>query len=122
MRGSKVRNPIRDGTSSNLRKTARNKKSRIWKKVAEYLMKGRSRRVVVNVGKLSKLTKPGDVVVVPGKVLGTGLLEHEVTIGGYSFSASARDKIIKAGGKAISLEKLAQTYPEGKEVKLIVDY
>ena len=94
-------------------------KGSLWDAVKEYLEKSRSRRVAVNVGKISRLTEPGDVVIVPGKVLGGGVIEHKVVVGGFSFSQTARSKIISAGGEALSIKKFIDTYSSHKGVKLI---
>ena len=40
----------------------------------------------------------GDVIVVPGKVLGTGDLNRKVTVAAFSFSKSAVEKIRNAKG------------------------
>jgi len=87
--------------------------------VSRYLEKTKSGKVDVNIGKINKLTKSGNVTVVPGKVLGSGNIDHKLIVGGYSFSESAKAKIINAGGKAISLEEASNSYPDGKKVKLI---
>jgi large subunit ribosomal protein L18e len=71
------------------------------------------------VDKLSKFTKNGDVVIVPGKVLGAGDLGHSVIICAYSISKSASMKISKAGGQILALTDFVEKYPHGSGVKLI---
>jgi len=117
---AKIRNPLLKSDIIALKKAAKKgEKSRLWKTVAEFLERSRSRRVVVNVGKIAKLTKPGDVVIVPGKVLGGGLIEHKVIVGGFSFSERARSKIAAAGGEALPIKKFIEKYSSYKGVKLI---
>lgn len=116
----KIKNPLLKSDIIALKKASKSgKKSRLWKVVAEYLERSRSRRVVVNVGKIARLTKPGDVVVVPGKVLGGGIIGHKVVVGGFSFSETARSKICAAGGEALTIKRLIELYPTGKGVKII---
>ena len=55
----------------------------------------------VNVGELSKY----EAVAVPCKVCGMGSLNKPVTVYARGFSASARMKIEKAGGKALPLSE-----------------
>ncbi len=82
------------------------RKTRFGKNLGKRIGKSRSHRAEVNVGKISKLTKKGDSIVVPGKVLGTGSIDHAVTVAAMRFSESARRKIEAAGGKAMAIEKL----------------
>jgi len=104
---------------SDLKKAYRQYGASIWRTVAELLYKPRRKRIVVNLDRISRVTNKGDVVVVPGKVLGGGNLEHPVTIAAWRFSAVARKKIIKAGGECISIRELIRRNPRGTNVKII---
>ncbi len=81
-------------------------------KLANLLARPRRRRIEVNLDKLSKETREGDLVIVPGKVLGKGDLGHKITIAALSFSEEARKKL--KGCKFMGIRELA-----GKEAKLI---
>ena len=89
-------------------------KKPIWKSVAKELSKNPRE---VNLNRINRYTKNDDVVIVPGKVLGYGELDHKVTVVAYSFSKSAIEKINK-NGKAIDILEFAK---EGKTrgVKII---
>lgn len=102
-----------------LRKAAKENKAAIWRTVAEYLAKPRRRRIAVNISRINRYTKEGDEVIVPGKVLGTGLLDHSVKIAAYEFSEKARQKIIMAKGKCLSIPELIEMNPKGSNVKII---
>jgi len=93
--------------------------ARIWRDVAERLSRPRSRRAEVNVSRINRYTRPGDVVVVPGKVLGAGLIDHPVCVAAFSFSASARRKIEAAGGECISIRELVERNPTGSGVRIM---
>lgn len=82
------------------------RKGKFGKRLKESLSASRSQRPEVNVGKIAQLTKKGDIVAVPGKVLGMGSISHAVTVAARSFSASARKKIEAAGGKAMAIGEL----------------
>jgi len=69
--------------------------------------------------KLSKYTKDGETVVVPGKVLGDGELDHRINIAAYKFSEKAKKKIEKTGGKMMSINELMKKNPKGSNLKLI---
>jgi large subunit ribosomal protein L15 len=53
----------------------------------------------------------------PLKVLGTGKLDRAVTIKAHKFSGSAREKITKAGGKAVELAPPAPAAEAKTEAK-----
>lgn len=92
--------------------------AKIWKRIATDLEKSTRSRREVNVFKLAQTTKENDVVVVPGKVLGTGDINHKLTVAAHSFSKQALDKINK-NGKAITLKDLVKENPKGKKIKII---
>lgn len=96
------------------------KKSRFWKRVGEMLSRPRNRRVEVNLSKISRLTKPGDRVVVPGKVLGGGSIKHNVTIAALSFSSAALNKLKASGCTVMRIDEFTKVEPKGSGVKIIV--
>ncbi|NPA77174.1 MAG: 50S ribosomal protein L18e [Candidatus Diapherotrites archaeon] len=102
-----------------LEKASRREDAPIWDDVAYELSRATRKRVVVNVGKISKLAKDGDVVVVPGKVLGFGRIDKKLTVAAWAFSDSARAKIESAGGRAISVLDLVKENPKGSGVIII---
>jgi large subunit ribosomal protein L18e len=91
----------------------------IWGALAEELDKPKRIRVDVNLSRINRHTKEGEIAAVPGKVLATGKLEHPVTVAAYSFSDAAREKIVAAGGEAKTLSQLAAEGVEPSKVKLI---
>ncbi len=94
-------------------------KAKIWRAVAKKLDKPRRRRIEVNISKINRYTKDGDVVVVPGKVLGAGKLEKKVIVAAYGFTETAKKLIHEAGGEAITIEELIKRNPKGSNVKIM---
>ncbi|MEM1896053.1 MAG: 50S ribosomal protein L18e [Nanopusillaceae archaeon] len=103
-----------------LRKVGRENNARIWIYVSELLSKPTRQRIEVNLGKIDKLTKEGDVVIVPGKVLGYGKLTKRITVSAWKFSESALEKIKNINAEAISIEELIRINPKGSNVKIII--
>jgi large subunit ribosomal protein L18e len=101
-----------------LERKGRGEGGAIWRDAARYLSSGTVTWPEVNLARLARL---GDAtaVFVPGKVLGTGNIEKKLNVGAFSFSASARSKIEKAGGKALTVEEFVKKYPEGSGVALV---
>jgi len=102
-----------------LKKAATKNEAPIWSRLAKLALKPASAKKVVNLKKINEVTKEDDVIVVPGKVLGTGNLFHKITISSFSLSNSASSKIIDSGGKVISFENMIKQFPTGKGVTII---
>jgi len=102
-----------------LRKKSRENEAAIWRRIAEMLSKPKRRRIAVNVSRINRYTKENDEVVVPGKVLGAGVINHPVKVAAFAFSEKARSKIIKAKGKCLTIPELAEMNPKGSNVKII---
>ena len=104
----------------NLERISTKNNAKIWKYVADLLAKPRRNRVEVNIGKIDRFSKENDVIVVPGKVLGSGTLTKKVKIAAWRFSETALAKIKDAGAEAVKIEELARDNPKGTQVKIIV--
>ena len=105
--------------ASDLKKASTKNDAPIWGKLAEYALKPSIARRDINLNRIDQLTKENDVVVFPGKVLGTGNISHKITLYSFSISNSAANKIIENGGKLISHSKLIEENPTGKGVVLL---
>ena len=91
----------------------------IWKAVIKEVSRSRSNRRQVNIGQLAHVTKDKEIVIVPGKILGSGDISHKLTIWCFGISEAATKKILDAGGKILALDNLIKKYPDGKGVRLI---
>ena len=99
-----------------LKQASKKNEAPIWSRLAELAMKSSSSRRVVNLTRINKSTKENDVLFVPGKVLGTGNLSHNIILGSFSISRTAAQKIIKNGGKIMKYSDMIKKYPTGKDV------
>ncbi len=102
-----------------LRASAEND-AKVWKEIAERLAKPLRNYAEVNVGKLERYGREGEMVLVPGKVLGSGELSKPLTVAAWRFSGSAREKIERAGGRCIGFLDAVKQNPGGKKVRIIV--
>ena len=108
-----------DNTIWSLRSAFKKNKAPIWRALQEELAGPRANRREINVRRLAEITKADEVVVVPGKVLGTGSLGHKLTVCAFSISQSAARKIIESGGKVVTFDDLIEKHPDGKGVRII---
>ncbi len=119
MRRTGPTNIVLRKTIDALKKAAHRNKAPIWRRIAEELERPRRQRRAVNVSRINRYTESGDIVVVPGKVLGAGTLDHPVTVAAIGFTRKAVEKIRAAGGKPIHILALIEENPRGSNVKII---
>ena len=113
-----LNNPVLSEGIWAVRAAYKRSKAPIWLKLRE-LLESRGPKHEVNLAKLSKFTERGDIVIVPGKVLGVGNMDHDITLCAFSLSENATRKIIGADGKIFSVKEFVEEYPEGSRVKII---
>jgi large subunit ribosomal protein L18e len=102
-----------------LKKQSRDKEARIWRDVAKHLAKAKQQRAAVNLSRINRHTRKGDAVVVPGKLLGAGVLDHSVTVAAFNASEKAIEKLSAAKAKYLSISELVEKNPKGANVKII---
>ncbi len=112
-------NPVLRRTSVMLERAGKKQDAAIWSEASALLSSPGKNSVEVNLGRISRLTDGVDAVFVPGKVLGTGVIDRKLVVGAFSFSTAARSKIEASGGAALSVEEFLKKYPKGSGVKLV---
>ena len=106
-------------TIKTLEKASKESGKAIWKALAEELDKPKRIRVSVNLSRIDRHTKEGEVVAVPGKVLAAGKLTKAVKIAAYNFSEGAVEKIKEAKGEYMTLEELLESGIEPSQIKIM---
>ena len=102
-----------------LKKRSNDQEADIWRRVADDLERPTRQRRVVNLSSISRYTKENEIIVVPGKVLGSGDLQHKITLSAFQYSDGAKEKIEKAGAKIVPLLELSKENPSGKGIRII---
>ena len=112
-------NPILQNLIQELKKRSSDQSVNIWKRVASDLEKPARQKRVVNLSRINRYTEENEIIIVPGKVLGSGALNHKLTIAAYQFSQSALEKLGESGAKVMSLLELSKESPNGKKIRII---
>jgi large subunit ribosomal protein L18e len=102
-----------------LKASAREHQADVWKEVARRLEAPSNNYAKVNLSRLNRHTNSGDVVVIPGKVLGAGLIDHPISVSALNFSANARLKLLAASGTVMTIDEILDRSPNGSNVKII---
>lgn len=92
-------------------------KNKLWLDVAKYISRPKRKSVSVNIEKINKLSKDSELVVVPGKVLGKGNLDHHIVIAALKFSSDAKKKLSEKGS-LMSIQQLLKKYDDFKNIKV----
>ena len=112
-------NPVLVELIGQLRTAGRTNEAPLWRDIASRLEKPSRHWAQVNVSKLEAHVGDGENAVVPGKLLGTGEVSKRMTVIAYSASASAKEKIAKAGGAVLTLPQGIQKFPKGQNCRII---
>jgi large subunit ribosomal protein L18e len=102
-----------------LKKKSKENNAAIWRDVAEKLSRPKKKRIAVNISKINRHTKENEEVVVPGKVLGAGAMDHPATVAALDFSDQARAKIERAKGKCLTMSEIVEVNPKGANLRII---
>lgn len=111
-------NPSLQQLISELKQAAHAQKAPLWGRIAFDLEKPARHQRTVNVYHIERFARDGETVLVPGKVLGTGMIRRKVTVAAFTFSQQAAEKIAKSGGKALAIRELLRENPGGKNVRV----
>ncbi|MDP8011620.1 MAG: 50S ribosomal protein L18e [Thermoplasmata archaeon] len=101
-----------------LKQKSREENVNIWRDIAERLEKPLRVWPEVNLSGIERYAENDSIILVPGKVLGAGILTKKVTVSAFKFSSEAKEKIESAGGKVLTIKELMAINPKGKEVRI----
>ena len=102
-----------------LKKQSNENEAKIWREVAKHLSRTRQNRAAVNLSRINRHTQKSDTIVVPGKILGAGAIDHTVTVAALNASEKAKEKLVAAKAKYLSIQELVEKNPKGSNVKII---
>ena len=91
----------------------------VWSRIAFDLEKPTRQKRIVNLSRINRYTKKDDVVIVPGKVLSSGDIEHPLTIAAWRYSEGALTKLQKIKARVLSISELLKENPKGEKIKII---
>ena len=114
-----ISNPERIRIIRLLERKSKQEKAAVWKVLARHISKAKRSRIAVNLSHINRHSKENETVVIPGKTLGAGRLNHPVKVAAFSFSKQAKEKVQEAGGKCLRIEELLEENPRGSNVRIL---
>ncbi|MFH1501082.1 MAG: 50S ribosomal protein L18e [archaeon] len=95
------------------------KKNDSWVKVAGLISGPVRKNSSLNIGQIDKLTKEGDTVLIPGKVLSEGEASKKIRVVALSFSERAREKLKDKKCEVVSILEEFKVNPKFQGVKIL---
>ena len=95
------------------------KKNEAWLNVGQIISGSRKRMPIVNLDKIDKESKLGDVIVVPGKVLSQGDVTKKIKVVALDFSSNAKEKLAQSKSEMVKLIDEIKKNPEAKGIKIL---
>lgn len=103
-----------------LKKEYRKTNRRIYLRIAELLSRTRKNRVEVNLKKIDKYSEDGEIIIVPGKVLGVGNINKKIKLYAYKYSFNAMEKLRKNEIQFGYIEDILEKGLEKGKIKIII--
>jgi large subunit ribosomal protein L18e len=113
-------NPIIKGLIDDIRNRGYRENIPFLIKLADEMEKPRRSKSEINLSKLNRVCKENETVVIPGKLLSSGILKKPLRIAAASFSMSSIERIQEAGGKVLTVEELIKENPKGTNVRIVI--
>ena len=95
------------------------KKHEAWKLIAHLISYPRRKQIKKNLEELEKISKEGDTIIVPGKVLGNGEISKKIRVASLSFSEQAREKLKSKKCEIVSIKDEVKINPKMQGVKVL---
>jgi len=103
----------------NLKRQSRKEDVAIWKDIAKRIQRSTRRKAEVNLSKINRFSTEDETVLIPGKVLASGILKHRVNVVALNFSKEAQKKIINSGGECIYIDEILEKNPKGSNIRIL---
>ena len=116
---TRIRKRIKRKTNPELVETLFLANKNNFMEVAKVLSGPTRRFQKIDLERLEREVKDGEIIFVPGKVLGEGQMKKKLTVAAYKFSDSAKKTISGCGGKTLTLNELVESKTDPKNILLI---
>jgi large subunit ribosomal protein L18e len=95
------------------------KKQEAWLGITGLLSGPRRKRTCINLEEISKNSKAGEIILVPGKVLSQGEIDKKVKVVALNFSEKAKEKLLSAKCEISLMLDEIKSNPSAKGIKII---
>jgi len=79
----------------------------------------RRQRLNLNLDEINKISKAGEIIAIPGKVLSQGEIDKKIKLVALAFSESAKKKIMEAKSEMETILNEIKKNPSAKGVRIL---
>ena len=117
---TKIKKHLRKKTNHDIIETINlAKKQKSWLALAKIVSGSTRNYSSINLDEIDKQAVAGDIIIIPGKVLGIGEITKKFKIFALSFSTSAKEKLKKEKIESGFIFEEIKKNPEAKGVKIL---
>ncbi len=117
---TKIKKHLRKKTNPEIIETINlAKKQKAWLALAKIVAGAARNYSSINLDEIDKQAATGDIIVIPGKVLGIGEITKKFKICALAFSESAKEKLKKEKIESGFIFEEIKKNPEAKGVKIL---
>lgn len=97
------------GLINDFEKLYRKTKKPLFERIVNELKKASRQKRDINISKINRYSIEGSNIIVLGKLLSSGEMDHKVNVIAFSYSTSAMDKLKAKGCSAALIDDLAKS-------------
>lgn len=117
---TKIKKRLRKKTNPEFAETIHlGTKNKNWIKIAQILSGPTKKYSSINLFEIDKKSTPGDIIIIPGKVLSKGDLTKKIRICALSISKEAKEKLKSTKSEFVLLKEEIKKNPKAEGVKMI---
>ena len=117
---TKIKKQIHRKTNSELVETIlQSAKNEKWLNVARFISGPRRKRISLNLDEIDEISKDGETVIVPGKVLSQGEVKKKIKIIALAFSENAMEKLSKGKKEFATISEEIKKNPDAKGIRIL---
>ncbi len=117
---TKIKNRTKRKTNVEFRKTIEEaSQHQKWHEIVKILSGSTRYHSSVNLFEIDKISKEGDILIIPGKILSKGELTKKVRICGLGISKATKEKLKKSKSEFVQLLDEIKKNPKAEGIKII---
>ena len=95
------------------------KKLEGWNEVSDLVSLPKRKSIILNLSEINEMSKDGESVVVPGKVLSEGEIEKKIRLIALKFSKKAVEKLLRDKVAFSYINDEIKKNPQGKNLRVL---
>ena len=120
MKKTKIEKKLKRKTKIELVETIiSSKKKKAWLETSHKISGPKRKQISVNLDQIDEKAENGDVIVIPGKVLGIGNISKKIKIAALSFSEKAKETLKEKKIEFLTINEEIKKNPDGKKIKIL---